>query len=221
MLPHPFFMPCKDGNIYFYKKLQMLKVGITGGIGSGKTTAAQIFALLGVPVYDADAAAKKLMHAHAGLKAGIIQAFGEDAYVAGTLNRTYLSNIVFKDAEKLTLLNSLVHPVTLADADAWMQQQKTPYALKEAALIFETDAWKHLDLVIGVSSPLEIRIRRTMLRDHIDEAAVMSRINKQMPQAEKMQRCRFVLLNDEQHMLIPQVLQLHEQLTELAGGSES
>jgi dephospho-CoA kinase len=190
----------------------MLKIGLTGGIGSGKTTVAKIFEVLGIPVYYADDAAKRLMNEDENLKQQIIQHFGEESYEAGKLNRPYLAQKVFSDAEKTKLMNSIVHPITIADAEHWMQLQTSPYAIKEAALIFEAKAEKHLDLVIGVQTPLPIRIQRVMQRDNISEEAVNARIQKQMNEEEKMSRCDFIIVNDEQELLIPQVIAIHEKL---------
>jgi dephospho-CoA kinase len=176
----------------------MLRIGLTGGIGSGKTTVAHIFEVLGIPVYYADDAAKRLMNKDENLKQQIIQHFGEESYVDDKLNRSYLS--------------SVVHPATIADAELWMAKQTAPYAIKEAALIFEANAEKQLDLVIGVQSPLPIRIQRVMQRDNITEEAVLARMQKQMNEEEKMSRCDFVIVNDERELLIPQVLALHEKL---------
>ncbi|WP_255157211.1 dephospho-CoA kinase [Ferruginibacter sp. HRS2-29] len=194
----------------------MLRIGITGGIGSGKTTVAKIFEVLGTPVYYADDAAKNLLNENEPLKRLIIQHFGETTYNNGQLNRAVLSSLVFNDPEKLALLNSLVHPVTIADADKWMRAQTAPYTLKEAALIFETDAWKHLDYVIGVKSPPELRLKRTMLRDDSTAEAVQKRMDKQMNEEEKMGRCNFIIENDDHTLLIPQVVSLHEKLLLLA-----
>lgn len=192
-----------------------LKIGLTGGIGSGKTTVATIFKVLGVPVYNADDAAKKIMNEDSELKRQIMMHFGSEAYINNTLNRSHLSSIVFNDPDKLTLLNSLVHPVTIADADSWMLQQRTPYIIKEAALMFESDAYKHVDYVIGVSAPETLRIQRTMQRDGITEEAVKTRMSKQLDEEEKMKRCNFIVYNDEEKFLIPQVLQLHEKFLTL------
>ena len=196
----------------------MIKVGITGGIGSGKTTVAKIFEVLGIAVYYADDAAKRLMMEDAALKEKIEQAFGKDTYDNGILNRAKLSSLVFNNPEKLALLNGIVHPATIADADKWMQQQTTPYVLKEAALIFESGASTHLDKVIGVFTPVELRIQRVMQRDNISEEAVKARISKQMDEAEKMRLCDYVIKNDEQELLIPQVLKIHEDLIEKVEG---
>ena len=194
----------------------MLKVGITGGIGSGKSTVARIFSLLGVPVYDADSAAKRLMHEDAGLRSSIIEAFGERAYPDGKLDRGWLAGQVFNDPAKLTLLNALVHPLTIADAKAWMERQTAPYTLKEAALLFESGSDKGLDAVIGVSAPEELRVRRVMEREHTTEEEIRKRISQQMSESEKIGRCDFIIHNDGVHMVIPQVLALHEELKALA-----
>ena len=194
----------------------MIRIGLTGGIGSGKTTVAKIFETLGIPVYYADDAAKRIMNEDAALREAIQQNFGEESYTNKTLNRSYLASVVFGTAEKLALLNKLVHPLTIADSEAWMQLQTGPYAIKEAALIFESDVWKDLDKVIGVSSPIELRLQRTMERDVANREAVQARISKQMDEEEKMKRCDFVLYNDETQLLIPQVLALHEKLIAVA-----
>jgi dephospho-CoA kinase len=190
----------------------MLKIGLTGGIGSGKTTVAHIFEVLRIPVYYADNAAKRLMNEDNNLKQQIIAHFGEESYVDGKLNRSYLSTVVFSDAEKTKLINSIIHPATIADAELWMCKQTTPYAIKEAALIFEAAAEKQLDLVIGVQSPLPIRMQRVMQRDNITEEAVLARMQKQMNEEEKINRCDFVIVNDEEELLTPQVVELHEKL---------
>ena len=189
----------------------MLRIGLTGGIGSGKSTVAHIFSVLGIPVYDADSAAKRLMSENEILKNKIIENFGDASYHNGQLNTKYLSEQVFNEAGKTDLLNSLVHPATIQDAEKWMKKQSAPYIIKEAALIFESGSNKMLDKVIGVSSPLSLRIERTMKRNNITRKQVMERINLQMNEEEKMRLCDYVIYNDEQQMLIPQVLQLHEQ----------
>ncbi|MBC7866564.1 MAG: dephospho-CoA kinase [Gloeobacteraceae cyanobacterium ES-bin-316] len=194
-----------------------MKIGLTGGIGSGKTTVAKIFETLGIPVYYADDAAKKIMNENEELRQELIGHFGPGIYSGEKLNRSHLASLIFNDEAKLTLLNSLVHPLTIADAEKWMQQQTSTYMIKEAALVFETDVWKNLDKVIGVSAPFELRLQRTMQRDGISEEAVQARMSKQMNEEEKMKRCDFILYNDEQHLLIPQVMELHERLLAEAG----
>lgn len=193
----------------------MLKIGITGGIGSGKTTVAKAFEVLGIPVYYADDAAKRLMNEDEALKQKIKTTFGEAAYTNGVLNRKYVADIVFNAPEKLELLNKLIHPATIQDAENWMQKQTTAYTLKEAALIFESGARQNLDYVIGVTAPAPLRILRTMHRDGVTREEVIARMDKQMDETIKMKLCDFVIKNDEQEMLLPQVLELHKKLLTL------
>lgn len=188
----------------------MLKVGLTGGIGSGKSTVAKIFEVLGIPVYYADDATKKIMNMDEELKASLIKNFGEQTYQNGLLNRSYLASVVFANKEKLELLNSLTHPITIRDAEQWMNQQTTPYIIKEAALLFESGAAEHLDLVIGVYAPQHIRVKRVMDRDGLPVEEIMKRISRQMDEEMKMERCDFVITNDEEQLVIPQVLELHQ-----------
>lgn len=190
----------------------MLKIGITGGIGSGKTTVAKVFEVLGIPVYYADEAAKEIMHKNEPLKQQLIFHFGKDTYVDGKLNRKHLSSIVFADKEKLELLNSLVHPVTIAEAEQWFKQQQSPYVLKEAALLFESGAAEGLDYIIGVTAPVTVRIKRVMDRDGVTADEVKKRILNQIDETIKIRLCDFIIHNDEQQMILPQVLQLHEEL---------
>ena len=152
------------------------------------------------------------------LKRSIIQHFGEESYVNDQLNRSYIASLVFNNKEKLDLLNSLTHPATIEHANKWMQQQHSPYIIKEAALIFESGSNKHLDYVIGVSAPEEIRIRRVMERDGVSEEQVRSRMARQMNEEEKIALCDFVVVNDEREFLITQVLSLHVELVKLAIG---
>ena len=154
----------------------MLRIGLTGGIGSGKSTVAKIFNVLGIPVYDADSASKKLMNEDENMKKDLIRAFGKGTYKDGQLNRPFLSAAVFNNPEKLALLNSIVHPATIRHAGQWMQNQKAPYLIKEAALIFESGSNTDLDYVIGVYAPLELRIQRTMNRDNVSTEKVQARI---------------------------------------------
>lgn len=190
----------------------ILKVGITGGIGSGKSTVAKVFEVLGIPVYYADDAAKRLMNEDELLKTELQELFGKETYIDGKLNRKYLADLVFNDEEKLSLLNSIIHPATLRDSDQWMMQQSTPYAIKEAALIFESGAQEHLDYVIGVSAPLPARLQRVMKRDHVTREEVKARMEKQLDESIKMRLCDYVITNDEQELVIPQVIKIHEAL---------
>jgi len=190
----------------------MLRVGLTGGIGSGKSMVARIFGSLGVPVYAADDAARRIQQTDPEVKRHIIEAFGEKAYNATGLDRAFLSSIVFRDPAKLETLNAIVHPATLRDAADWLSRQTAPYAIKEAALIFESGSQRDLDLVIGVTAPEDLRIKRTMERDGIRADEVRRRMSRQISDVIKMRLCDLVIYNDEKQLLIPQVLAIHEQL---------
>lgn len=193
-----------------------LKIGITGGIGSGKTTVAKIFEVLGIPVYYADDAARRIMNEDPVLKQDIVKNFGEQSYINGKLNREYLASIVFQDKKKLAILNALVHPATIRNSNQWMKCQTTPYAIREAALIFESGVQGQLDYVIGVSAPLELRIERAMQRDNLTRQQVLDRMDRQINENIKMRLCDFVIVNDGKKPVIPQVLKLHEKLLEKA-----
>lgn len=193
----------------------MLRIGLTGGMGSGKTTVAKIFEVLGIPVYYADEAARRLMNGHSQLRAQIVDAFGPAAYHNDTLDRAYIAAKVFNDPMQLDTLNSIVHPATVLDSEQWMNAQKTTYAIKEAALIFESKYPGQLDYVIGVASPLDLRLSRILLRGSITHDEAMKRIGSQMNEEEKLSRCDFVVQNNESQALIPQVLALHNKLARL------
>lgn len=213
---------CLCTNIYNLKsKLALLKIGLTSGIGSGKSTVAKIFETLGIPVYYADDAAKRLMNAQGDLKLRLIAAFGEQTYTDGKLNRAFLSAKVFNDAEKLQQLNAMVHPVVIADGENWLLRQTTQYAIKEAALFFESGSAAGLDFIIGVYAPKALRIHRVMQRDGVTRAEVLTRMQKQISESIKMKLCDFVITNDELQLLIPQVLALHEQLLSIAKNRSS
>lgn len=194
----------------------MLRIGITGGIGSGKSTVAHCFEVLGIPVYYADREAKKMMNEDEELRQGIIQEFGNSAYINGLLNRQHIASVVFANKEKLDVLNAMVHPATIRHGLQWMQRQTTPYVIKEAALIFESGSQEHLDYVIGVSAPLHVRLQRTMQRDKVTRDEVLGRMKHQIDEEIKMRLCDFVITNDEQQLVIVQVLALDKKLRSLA-----
>lgn len=199
----------------------MFKVGITGGIGSGKSTVASIFEILGVPVYYADVRARELMEQNEEIISIIKKTFGEDSYKYGRLNKTHLSAQLFADSKKREQLNSIVHPITIADAENWMNRQSSTYCIKEAALIFESNAEKKLNLIIGVFSPLELRLERIIKRDQISETEALAKINSQMNEDEKMSKCDFVIHNNEMDMLTHQVMELHQILMQSAATFKS
>lgn len=191
-----------------------LLVGITGGIGSGKTTVAKVFTILGIPVYSADDRAKWLMANDADLKAEIIAAFGSDSFTqTHTLNRAFLAEKVFNNDEKTKVINGLVHPAVRKDFHRWAKEQESPYVLKEAALLFEAGSYKELDKVINVSSPVKIRISRILMRDpHRSLDQVNAIIDKQLPDEDKNLMADFVIKNADNKKIIPQVLEIHESL---------
>lgn len=173
---------------------------------------AKIFATLGAPVYHADARAKELMESDPKLIEQIKTNFSEKAYLNGKLNTAFLSGIVFQDKEKLRLLNSIVHPSTIADGKEWMNRQKTAYAIKEAALIFESGSQTEYDFIIGVHAPRSMRILRTMKRDNAERDKIIERMEQQLDESMKMKICDVIIENDDEKMLIPQVLEIHQRL---------
>jgi dephospho-CoA kinase len=196
-----------------------LQIGITGGIGSGKSLASKIFHTLGIPVYDADSRARWVMQYNSVLVKDIQDTFGVAAYTeSGQLNRAYLASQVFHDSEKVALLNSLVHPRVAEDYAGWVQQHSNhPYVLKEAALLYEAGSYQFLDKIITVFAPVSLRIKRIRQRDsHRTDSEIQAIIDKQMPEEEKLQRADFILYNDESQLLVPQILILHEQFLAMA-----
>jgi len=188
-----------------------MKIGITGGIGSGKSYVSRIFRALGVPCYDADREAKELMNSDRHIREALVKAFGPGVYGSdGLLDRACLSTLVFRDREKLDVLNGIVHPIVIRHAEEWAAAQAHPYSLKEAALLFESGSYRLLDRTVLVSAPEEERIRRVMRRDSISREQVEQRIGKQMPEEEKAKLADFVIVNDGETPLLPQVLTLHE-----------
>ena len=192
----------------------MLKIGITGGIGAGKSTVAGIFKVLGVPVFDADATAKNILNTDSVLREQIAATFGSETYKNGLLDKKYLATLVFNNPDQLAKLNALVHPATIEAANIWAkhcEEQGSPYILKEAALLFEAGTNVGLDFIIGVTAPVEMRIARVMERDHVTREEVLKRMQHQLDDTEKMKRCNFVIDNNEVSLVIPQVLSLHSR----------
>ena len=194
----------------------MLKIGITGGIGSGKTIVCRIFQSLNIPVYDSDASAKLLMECHPIIRKQLIASFGEDIYNDMELNRAMLATIIFNDPVKLSQVNDIVHPHVKENFIDWCDRQKgVPYILQEAAILFESGADKYLDKIITVSAPLELRVERVMKRNNTSREDVLKIVNRQMSDEEKIERSDYVIINDESSMIIPQVLKIHDELIKL------
>lgn len=196
-----------------------LQIGITGGIGAGKSLIARLFSTLGVPVYDADTRARWLMNHHLPLKKEIERFFGPEAYLPdGLLNRPYMAAQVFNDPEKMARVNALVHPKVGEDYAQWVLAHATaPYVLKEAALLFESESYRALNYTLSVVAPIGLRIRRVLRRDpHRTEQEVLAIIGQQMPEEERQQRADFLIYNDDSRPVIPQVLTLHRQFSQEA-----
>lgn len=198
----------------------MLKIGITGNIGSGKTTVSKVFEVLGIPVFYADDAAKRVMVEDAILMDGIKATFGRESYFDdGALNRRYIASIVFNDEEQLAKLNSLVHPAVFRAFDEWAAQVKNaPYIMKEAALLFESDSYKMCDRSIMVTAPLELRIERVVQRDGFTREEILSRDARQFSEEKKIELADFVIRNDDTELVIPQILALHERFLSFVNG---
>ena len=192
----------------------MIKVGITGGIGSGKTTVCKVFQILGVPIYFADIRAKVILDTNEEVKLKIINCFGNELLSdSGFVDRIKLAAFVFNSKEKLEKLNAILHPLVQIDFENWLKQHGTyNYILKEAAILFESGSFKNLDSIITVIAPLDLRISRVMFRDDISKSQIESRIDKQISDEEKIKRSQFVIYNNEEEFLIPQILKIHKQL---------
>ncbi len=194
----------------------MLKLGLTGGIGSGKTTVSRIFKHLNIPVYHADSEAKQLMNFNARLKSEIISLFGEKAYVNGKLNSTYIASLVFSDPQRLQELNKVVHPVVQEDFKQWTaEHQKYPYVIEEAAILFESGHYRFFDAIVFVSARKELRIQRVMQRDAVKREEVIKRIDQQLPEEEKVKLSDYIIFNNSEDLILPQVLDLHDKFISL------
>jgi dephospho-CoA kinase len=191
----------------------MIIAGITGGIGSGKSTACAVFEQLGVPVYYADAESKKLF-LNEEIKSLLKTKFGEEIFINGEVDRKLLAALVFSNAAKLKELNSIMHPAVKKHFEEWCRVYSAhPYVLKEAAILFESEAYKGVQKIITVTAPMDIRINRIIKRDGISKAEVQKRISSQMNDEEKISRSDFHILNNEEELMIPQILKIHKELS--------
>lgn len=194
--------------------MQHLRIGITGGIGAGKSTVCQIFEKIGIPIYDADSRAKWLMSNDNELKKNIKENFGWDAYSRKEeLNREYLAKVVFNNQDQLNILNGLVHPAVKQDYEHWTTDHRDkPYSIKEAALLFESNSYLNLHKVIVVTSPIEMRIDRILKRDHVKKEDILKRIQNQSTDKERLSKADWVIYNDGKRSLIEQAIHIHQEI---------
>ncbi|MCF8370638.1 MAG: dephospho-CoA kinase [Bacteroidales bacterium] len=192
----------------------MIKVGITGGIGSGKSLVCEIFKCLGVPVFNSDMESKNLLSTNEGVKKGLIHSFGAQIYSSnGEIDKAVFASIIFSDEDNLRLANSIIHPAVASRFHDWCEEQeRSKYVLKEAAILFESGAYKQLDLVIAILAHEAIRIERIKKRDNSSEIEIRKRIDKQWPDEKINSMADFVIQNSGNKLLIPQVLEIHKKL---------
>jgi dephospho-CoA kinase len=190
----------------------MLRIGITGGIGSGKSTVCSVFAVLGVPVFDADAAGKRLLVEDPAVRQAVIAAFGAEAYPAGALDRGFLARAIFSDTHARTRLNGIVHPAVRAAFATWADAQDAPYVVMESAILVGSGGARALDGLVLVTAPEELRLRRTTQRDGVAEEAVRARMAAQDAEADMRAAAQQVIINDDHHLVIPQALRIHQYL---------
>ncbi|MBL6662778.1 MAG: dephospho-CoA kinase [Flavobacteriales bacterium] len=190
----------------------MKRIGLTGNIGSGKTTIASCFEILGVAVFNADKEAKLLMNKNIDLRQSLIAEFGEEVYLNNVLNRKYLSNLAFNDALVLKRLNALVHPHVQDAFEKWSIHQSGPYVIKEAAILFESNTYQSLDAIICISCPEEIRLKRILKRDDLSENEVRQRMSNQWAEEKKISLSDYTITNDNSCLVIPQLLSVHNAL---------
>jgi len=191
----------------------MIKVGITGGIGSGKSTACKVFKAMGIPVFEADSIAKQLMNTDSFIRKQLIHLFGTSVYLPDqTIDRKFLSEIVFNNTSLLAQLNAIVHPAVQKAFDEWCLIQQAPYVLHEAAILFESGFHKMMDKTIAVVVNEEERIERVMKRDKITKELVLQRIQNQLSDAERIKLADFVISNNDNELIIPQILEINKKI---------
>lgn len=190
----------------------MLKIGLTGGIGTGKSIVAEVFKLLGIPVYVSDKEAKRLMIESDEIRTSLIDRFGIDVYTENkTLNRKYLSGIIFNNPKALQDINAIVHPAVRNDFECWSEKQQSPYVIQESAILFDTGLYKNFDKIICVTADEELRIKRVMDRDGVDANAVKERMKSQLAESVKIEKSDFVIYNNSD-LILPQIIEIHKEL---------
>lgn len=191
----------------------MTRIGITGGLGSGKSVVAKLLQIYGVPVYIADDRSKQLTNSSPAIREGLIGLFGETLYPEGQLDKKRLAGFIFNDPKALQAVNAIIHPVVNQDFHAWTEAQQTPFCAIESAILFESGFDKSVDLSLMVYAPLELRIQRGLARDAVSREALLARIEKQMPDEEKKRRADYTIYNDNRQALIPQVERFLEAIS--------
>jgi len=191
----------------------MIKIGITGGIGSGKSTVCKVFKVLGIPVFEADQVARQLMNSDAKVRIQLISLFGSTVYLADqTIDRTFLSAIVFNNPSLLAALNSIVHPAVRNAFDDWCKDQQSPYVLHEAAILFESGFYKLMDKTIAVAAVESERVQRVMKRDNTSEQQVRQRISNQWTDEQRVKLADFVISNNDNELIIPQIVEIDKKI---------
>ena len=188
----------------------MKKIGLTGGIGSGKTTASKIFQIIGVPIYNSDKIAKKILKTNVSVKKNIIKYFGDQVLTCNKLDNKKIASLIFKQKDKLKIINSIIHPLVKKDFTNWCKKQKNTYIIKESALMFTSNAYKELDSIIFTKSPLNLRVKRIISRDQKNKKEIFSIMKNQSSDIFLEKKCDYIIQNDEKSSLIDQVLKLHE-----------
>jgi dephospho-CoA kinase len=194
----------------------MIRLGLTGGIGSGKSVVAEFFRLCGIPVYDCDREAKRLMVESPEIRNGIVSIFGEESFLDGQLNRPHIAGIAFQHPELLSKLNRIVHPEVRKDYHKWCDKQNTDLVLIESAILFDSGLYRHVDKILTVTAKEAVRVQRVMQRDHSSEGQIKDRMRNQMDEAERILRSDFVTINDNIHPIIPQLTEIIAQCRLLA-----
>ncbi len=189
-----------------------ITVGITGGIGSGKSTVCEIFKILGAPVFEADKVARNLMNENSVIRQNLVEWFGNEIYSGNLLNRKLLAEHIFNDNSLLNKVNSLVHPIVREEFEKWKNSQNTVYSVYEAAILFESGFYKLMDFTVLITAPEQIRINRVMKRDNLSPDQVLARIKNQWSDEEKRKLATVVIINDNKNLIIPQIIEIDNKL---------
>lgn len=197
------------------EKRSYLKLGVTGGIGSGKTTVCKVFKALGIPVFSTDPEAREIMNSNPEIKEKINFVAGKDLYTGGSLDRQELASLIFNDSLLLQKVNSIVHPAVSANFVKWVKVQAAPYVIMEAAILFESGASKFVDKVASVVAPEEERVNRVIIRNNLTRQQVLERIRNQITDEERMKLSDYVIFNSENDMILPVILKIHEEILSL------